>query len=307
MKVFIQKRIVFISLIFLMCFTVILSNYYLVESTTFSFKKGKKVLVLGDSNIKYAINDSIFNNSVNFSGEADSYFYSYIKLNRILEEKSNDFNTVFLSFSPHNIIGNDWVFNEEDMITRFPKYYPLMSTEDLKFLFKDKHDVFLSSIARIHREFPNTIMVKIEGSFMPFYGGFKFVDSNNLILELDKLSKNKSIPILPNNNKISPEEILYLNKIIALCKNNNLKIILINPPKRKELLKHEKYFVAEFNQFYDKELKNISFLDFSNVVLPDEYYSDLVHLNYKGADYFSKLLKNQDLTELMQTYKRSSI
>lgn len=284
---------------------VLLLNYYLVKSTTFSFEKNREILILGDSNIKYAINDSIFSNSANFAGEADSYFYSFIKLNKILEDKAHGFKTVFLSFSPHNIIDNGWIFNEEDMITRFPKYYPLMGKDDLKFLFKDKNDVFLSSLARVFRELPNTVQSKFKGPFISNYGGFKFVDNNSLSSELEKLSNGEPIPIVPSIYKISKQEILYLNKIMALCKRNNLKLILVNPPKRKELLVHKKYFVAEFNQFYDNELNDVTYLDFSNLILPDEYYSDLVHLNYKGADYFSNLLKNQELMQLIQAYQRN--
>jgi len=305
MKVFIQKVLVFSLLIILMSSAVIFLNNSLVRSTKFSFAKSKEILVLGDSNIKYAINDSIFNNAVNFSGEADSYFYSYLKLHKVLEDKAHNLKTVFISFSPHNIIDNGWLFNKEDIVTRFPKYYPLMEINDSFFLFKDNFDVLLSSIGRVYRELPNVFQSKIHGSIKSNYGGFKFVDSNNLDLVLDKLSKDEPIPHfnLPDNFRVSSQETLYLKKIITTCRKNNLKIILVNTPKRKELLIHKRYFVTDFNQYYKDKLKNIKYLDFSNVIMPDEYYDDLVHLNYRGATYFSNLIKNQSLTELLQNYK----
>lgn len=302
MKVFLRKTSMFAALILFMYAIVIYLNYSFVASTKFSFDKDKKILVLGDSNIKYAVNDSIFDISANFSGEADSYFYSFLKLNKILEDKANSFKTVFLSFSPHNIIGNNWVFNEEDMVTRFPKYYPLMSKADLMFLFEDKNDIFLSSLGRVFREFPSMAISKIKDPFIVNYGGFKFVNSYNLDLELDKLSKEEPIPIMPSNSEISKQETTYLLKIVELCKSNNLNLILINPPKRKELLVHKKYFVTEFEHYYNDKLSNIAYLDFSNISMPDDYYSDLVHLNYKGAAYFSNLLKSQDLKELTDIY-----
>lgn len=305
MKTFIKKVSFFGTLIILISSVLLLLNYYLIDSNEFSIDSNKEILILGDSNSKRAVNDSIFNKAFNFSGSADSYYYSYLKLSKVIET-NKQINTVFLSFSPHNIIDNGWLFNEDDMITRFPKYYPLMNFSDFSFLYKQRRPVLFASINRVFRNTPGTVLSKIGGSkITENYGGYEFVTGNNLKLVLSKFNKEEDIPHfnLPNVFKISLQEMFYLRKIVTLCKDKSLKLILMNPPKRKELLTHKRYFVAEFNNFYDCELNNIPFLDFSNFVLPDECYNDLVHLNYKGAKIFSTLLNENKLDFLLKNYK----
>lgn len=304
MKTFVKKVSYFIALVILISSSLLLLNYYIIDSNKFSIDSNKEILILGDSNSKYAVNDSIFNKTFNFSGPADSYYYSYLKLSKVIETNTQ-INTVLLSFSPHNIIDNGWLFNEDDMITRFPKYYPLMDFSDFSFLLKKRSLVLFASINRVFRNIPRTVLSKIDGSrIMSNYGGHEFVTGNNLKLALSKLNKGEDIPHfnLPNAFNISLQEMFYLKKIATLCKDSNLKLILMNPPKRKELIMHERYFVTEFNDFYDRELNSIPFLDFSNFVLPDECYDDLVHLNYKGAKIFSTLLGENKLDSLLKKY-----
>lgn len=253
----------------------------------------KKNIFLGDSNSMNAINDSLVTNSKNLSGSADSYFYSYLKLRKIINSE-NKIQRVFLSFSPHNIIDNSWLFNETDLVSRFPIYMSMLDKSDFNFLFDKKENLFKSSI---YSTIKNSISIyysiltdKIDKS----YGGYEPTYSNNLKKAIISLNENESVPNfrIPQKFIIYEEEILYLNKIINLCKTNNIELNLIITPKRKELLSFKKYFYKEFLLYYEANFSNINLYNFSDFTMPDDSYDDLVHLNYKGSVLFSKHLND---------------
>lgn len=303
LRIYIKKVGMFILLVISLIILTLFVNYQLISSSDFTIENSKKILILGDSNSKCAINDSIFNKAYNFSGSADSYFYSYLKLSKVLEV-NDSITDVWLSFSPHNIIDNGWVFNEVDMVTRSYKYFPLMKYEDLLFLYRGRIDVLWNSIRRVLRKVPNNVIYFINKSIIKNYGGYEFVKGNNIELVLNKLKKGEAIPHfrLPEKFDICKPEILYLTKIINMCKVNNIKLTLINTPKRRELLDNEKYYVNMFNEFYEDKLHNVPYLDFSGVVMPDRNYDDLVHLNYKGANEFSDMLNKNSFESISQSF-----
>ena len=86
-----------------------------------------------------------------------------------------------------------------------------------------------------------------------------------------------------------------LQKIIAFCHENNLEITLIRSPQHKRLpvLRNEK----EYQRVRDSLFSDLEFLDFNDFDLDDEEFSDLDHLNYKGArkfsSYFNEFMQNK--------------
>jgi hypothetical protein len=80
----------------------------------------------------------------------------------------------------------------------------------------------------------------------------------------------------------------YLNKISILCKEKNANLILLNTPKHIFYLQHMDKEMNEFWQNYSRNEIKDSILDYSSFELPDSCYSDLGHLNYRGARVFSE-------------------
>ncbi len=107
---------------------------------------------------------------------------------------------------------------------------------------------------------------------------------------------------LPRNIEIDKRETLYLEKIIDLCQNKKVTLILINVPKRKELLEHEMYGVYEFEKYYDENLTGNNFSRFFWIKDLRNSFNDLVHLNIKGSTTFSIILKNEGLKNLKSKY-----
>ena len=103
-----------------------------------------------------------------------------------------------------------------------------------------------------------------------------------------------NIPNPPEYKKTSVYSLYYLEKIIKLCKDNNINVFLIRSPYH-----HKSPIIQnEYNLQMLKNLKfiDIEFLDFKDFPLKNSEFGDLNHLNYKGAIIFSKwfnaILKN---------------
>ena len=79
-----------------------------------------------------------------------------------------------------------------------------------------------------------------------------------------------------------------LNKILQICKKNEIKIYGIRFPLPREysLLLEEDYGAAKI-----LESQNIPILDYQNISLPDTCYKDIDHLNFDGGLELLKMMK----------------
>ncbi len=88
----------------------------------------------------------------------------------------------------------------------------------------------------------------------------------------------------------------YLEKIIVLCKEKNINLVLLNTPLQEHYYKlvPEKFISAYYS--YMKELEdkyNIVLYDYPQQKYPDEYFGDGNHLNRKGASVFTQQVMNR--------------
>jgi hypothetical protein len=289
---YISRFLIFFFTIFLF---IVIGNYWLIKLTPINFPSKKNILVLGDSAPECAINDKIFKKSVNFSAPAESYYYSYLKLKKILETKQA-VDTVLLSFSPHNIFDNTWFASQSNIQHNFCRYYPFMSRNDFRFLLESHPKSVIYSLRPIALQFLKNIFRRVLGDNVLQIGGFTSLDLDRLEDALQSLKDGKAIKDfrLPKDLYPTNVEIVYLNKILQLCNEKQVKLILINLPKRVELLRHKRYGMEEFQKLYNTEFSQLDYFDFSSMPMEDEMYADLLHLNKEGSSYFSKFLETSD-------------
>ena len=292
MELFINKILSFILFVLLSFIIIICFNYYLINQFAIE-TKNEPILLLGDSNMQCAINDSIFNSSVNKAASADSYFYSFLKLHKIAHD-DQDIDTVLLSFAPHNLFDNGWLINNKILNLNLPLYYPLMEWSDFKFLLLKNPNAVLASFPDIIKRSCNNLIYLVRSKPPSYYGGFIGLNRYMLNIVQLKLKNGEPLPFfkIPENFEVSPGEKKYLDKIIELCEQKSIKLILINTPKRFEILEYPKYGLDEFYKFYDANYQNVDFIDLGKFCLPDDNYGDFVHLNIKGSTTFSRTRKN---------------
>lgn len=304
MKKFVIHLLLFSTIVITLYCALVISNFYLIKSVQLIESKHKKIIVLGDSNIECAINDSIYINAQNLSASSDSYYYSYLKLKKILNNKNN-IDTVILSFAPHNLFDNGWLLSESHIYTRLATYYPLMNWDDFSFLFSNDPRAVIIAFPRIVKQSIINFSYKFNPPTKDFtFGGFDKIDRNILPEVRLKLKKGEKLPFfrIPDNFEIAKKEELYLNKIIDLCNSKQKVLYLINTPKRIELLNYPKYGVKEFNTLYLKNYRSVNYIDLSKLDIPEDCFGDFVHLNSKGATLFSNLLQNRGIEYLYNKY-----
>ena len=113
---------------------------------------------------------------------------------------------------------------------------------------------------------------------------------NTTVKPLVALPEKKQL----ENYNFSDENILYLNKIVDLCKKNNIKLILVKAPTAYPYWyqEYDEYFVNFANE---NEIEYYNFLNAKDDIGIDfiyDTYDGGVHLNLSGASKLSRYFAN---------------
>ncbi|MEA3463404.1 MAG: hypothetical protein U9R49_16095 [Bacteroidota bacterium] len=264
-----------------------------MRKTTYVFDPQKTSVIIGDSNSQCAVNDSILSRTINLSESAAPYFYSYLKLKKVLNSKSN-IDTIILSIAPHNIFDNGWLFDEQVIYSNFGRYLPIMEWNDFKVLLKGNPTGTIGAFRAIPISMVAWVKRKIFHEELDALGGYFNLERDILEDQILKLAKGEALDFfrIPESFAVSEEEEIYLKKIEVLCREHDKELMLLYLPKRAELLAHEKYGVREFYAYYQQTLSSIPMMDYSQLSLPKDSFADLVHLNQSGATWFSSALRD---------------
>ena len=143
MRKFSSKLSIFAIIIFLVPFIICLLNRHFAN---FKLKENKQILIVGHSHSECAYNDSLLEGVANFSHSGESYFYTYFKMEKLIERNPN-IKTVFIEFTNNQICKsmNDWIWGEKYMSYRFPKYGVFMDLDSYKLLWKENPKGLMSS------------------------------------------------------------------------------------------------------------------------------------------------------------------
>jgi len=274
MKQFISKSVAFLIITF---GVVIFSSLILSFSSNITLLKEQTTIIAGDSNTECALDDEKIKSALNISRSGESYFYTYHKLKYLLEKKEN-FNTVYLSFSPYNVVSEENRLTSNGRIyNNFIEYLPVLDLESIFYLVKmDKRNAFLSLLkSPIHLIRHKNVL----------WGGYLYLIRNNL----DRSTRNSKQYYSQNftQKNIDQIEVLYLLKISTLLDSHDIELILLNTPKWTEFYKFSNHRDL-FDEVYEKHFSEIKFLDFSSLFSEKEFFGDSVHLNFKGSEVFTE-------------------
>lgn len=252
-----------------------------------------KYIFLGHSHTQMALNDSLVDSSINLASAGEAYFYTYIKLNKILENNTEK-KVVFIAYSNNSIVSemNCWIWDDIHILDRYRLYSAYTHFNEMKVLYENNPTTtFICNVKSIVNNFYYIFNLKniSEDNKM---GGYIYLVRDKTDSLLQAISKNHEK--VTEDTTISFTNIVYLKKIIDLCKIRDVPVYLIRNPL------HSAYRrignEARFQKILHNELAGTELLDFKNFPLQDSDYGDLEHLNYRGAKKYSlfinKLLKD---------------
>ncbi|MCX2450146.1 hypothetical protein OQX61_02580 [Pedobacter sp. PLR] len=272
------------SLLFLVLLgsTILLTTNYIFNKSNFKIPNHTDKIIIGHSHAECAYNDSLIVNTINIAQSGESYFYSYYKINQLLQQNEK-IKYVFLEFT-NNEIGkkmDDWIWSGLFLSHRYHLYAPFIDYQGHNLLIKKNAKNLLKLQVKTLLNNVKTIVLS-EYNYVRKTGGYLYLVRNktdSLVKLKDTATISNKIPELPIEN------LAYLDRIVLLCKIKKVKLVLLRSPLHKKYkgIHNEK----EFQNLLATKYQNTHFLDFKNFPLTDDEFGDLEHLNFKGAKKFS--------------------
>ena len=254
-------------------------------------------LTMGNSH--NCINTHILEHSFNYGSPGESYIQSYYKLKYILEKTQNKPEFLLLqsdisSFGPK--ISNRFEYN-----AYWIRYINFIEVARIK---KNK-DVLLNwleghffSYAGNYKDVKLSILYRIKFKSIDMYHGYRphrdyknFADEKNR----QQVAWDKAHLVLSKDVYFDPTIRIYFEKIMQLCQDHGVKVILVRFPEAREYYE-EQAKIVPVDKLYRDVVSLASqypvyqgILDYHDMFFghPD-YFFDPDHMNVKGSDLFSR-------------------
>ena len=248
-------------------------------------------VVLGPSNGQDAWNHSIIPCSRNFCDAGDSNGSCYNKLKWICEYNDNQVDTIVLCasfvafiYKPDSCLQS--YAEERNSILDYKRFYHF---------FKYKIDYWKT----VFTSFPILYL-----NLKEFRGGYSYLDRDRLSHPkvADRINKVLKQMEKESLDKLSEQyfqehykyQVDYLGEIGKYCREHHKALVILSPPiyKIPDMIDDSGY-----RQLIRSELGDSALIaDYSRFEFPDStYYGDLEHLNFRGAEYFSKHIAKNGL------------
>lgn len=307
-KRFIRKFILFIGI--LVVINVILDQSFKAFSVhNILNEKMDQQFAVYDDTLKYltmgnshnCINTHILPNSFNYGSPSENYIQSYYKLKYILEKPGkkpqylilqSDLSSYGSKISERYEYNSYWI--------KYIDYVELARVKhDRSLLFKWLEGMFFT-YAGNYKDIQLSIVYRIKMKNIEMYHGFRphrdfknFADESNR----QKTAWNKAQLILSKNSYFDSSIKYYFDKILNLCQDHNVQVVLVRYPQTQEFNYEERKIVPAAKLI--KEIDSIATrysvyrgtLDYHELFINNpDYFFDPDHLNIKGSDLLTKRL-----------------
>jgi hypothetical protein len=317
MKKFIIKSIIFIIILYLLAFS--------LEKIIFF---GLKRINLGEFGVQNRIYNGDVNSDIIISGSSRAYVHfnpeiinkitGYSTFNMGMDASGFEFQIPKLKFyldynkAPKILIQEvsmDSLNSTSDKIYKPYLYLPYLNNKNLfsGLLKIDKKFVFNKFIPLLNLCYFNSDFQKEMLKSLFFKQSKAEVLPNGYAPRNLKWKKEGDKILLKrekNNSsyKITDKCIKLFQDEIKICKENNIKLILVLPPQYYEI--YETQSNREKILTYYKKVSyenNLLFLDYSHIEIlkNKKYFYNIQHLNAKGADIFSEIFA-KDLDKIIK-------
>lgn len=278
MKTSAQKTFIFLLsiLIVAILFTLLFFVATTAKSKSFSIDDTITEVFLGDSHVRYAVNDSLLPLSINLGNSSESVYFSFFKLKHLLKS-NHSIESLYLGFSYHNISDYyDQYINGQYSHSVAPSYFYLLP-------FTEKVQMIGWNIRRLP-SFVKAILksgLKIWRNDNTFKGGFNNPHTNTTA---NKATMDERLNSQYYRNdtlsSFSTLNLRYFDSNVALCKEQQVELVIVNTPI------HSYYQSKIPKEFVDKHNSlthsyNLRTIDLTVLELPDTSFQgegDLVSM-----------------------------
>lgn len=297
MSKFIKRSLSFIVfLIILFAFSIIfLSINHSCFSKTYNLEPTTTGIFIGDSHVRSSLNDELIAKHVNMGLFAESYYFSYYKLELVFK-KNPQIERLYLGLGYHNLSNyfDDYISGTYSKDISSNYFFILPFNEQLKNMYWNLD------------EFPSYMKLNLKKEFLNLFDKTKPKNksgyiNNHFIDSISIVSINKRIQAQFYTERavkgFSKFNLVYLKKINDLCQQHDIELIFFNAPLHnyyknnipKEYLKKHRELIKQYGH---------KFIDFSSIFMEDDCYrKDGDHLTKKGAllltHYFNDYLKSE--------------
>lgn len=282
-----MKKFMYNVASFVGIFLVLLAGVFFVRSSYHKPHKlldDTRILLLGDSHVQYSIDDSRLANTQNVAIISEGYIYTYYKLKEILFANPQ-LTTVILGFSYHNISSyyDDSVLGKRGLFAQ--RYIMILDLSGINELFTQRPG-FISPFIRgiVHS--------------LPYIGGFTSIDNHFSLAAMNKRIKFQYF----EGKKVrafSYLNIKYLKKIVKLCEQRDVKLVLLQTPmydRYIEKIPHS--YIIEYQQVLKDS--NLRVIEFPQLSSQKRYFlPDGDHVNANGA----QITTTEFIKEMSHEYK----
>lgn len=287
MKKFLTRSGLFFFILFVfISVTIYFVNYAIDRGNYFSLDKNITSIVVGHSHPECAFDDSLIQGFKNLAQSGESYFYTYQKLKKIIDNNVQVKN-VFIEFTNNQITKkmDDWTWGDAYISEKIPKYAALLQVNDFISLILHNPGALLNSMSVTLKN--NLIfLLKRKSNYIDENDWGHYLKLNRVLIqnEFDTATSDR-IKYNTSNKEVSVNNLKYLHEMVQLCRSRGINVFFIRSP----LHPHYSGIVNEglYKMILAKKFADVELLDFKNFPLNNEEYADLEHLNYLGATKFS--------------------
>lgn len=245
----------------------------------------KSILIIGNSQSEYGLNDTIIKNAINISQSGDCSYYNYFKGKKLIDENQQIKTVIYLYTNNMFLKGMDeWIYDEKHMGYKLPKYAHTIDVSDHIFLLLKNPGVYLVALRDAVRSNLQTLAKRRSVNVYQdldwgyFKTSFDTADLSRKDAEFDKFYSDTST---------SSIDIHYVTRLYNYCTKNNVEFILVRLPFHNTFPKVKEY---ELFRFQKENLNGVEFWDFTDSTFTDYEFKDVQHLNFGGSSRLSKMI-----------------
>ncbi len=259
-----------------------------------------KYLSLGNSH--NCVNTYILGNSFNYGSPGENYIQSYYKLKSILEKSDKKPENVILfadisSFGPKT--ANRLEYNSYWI--KYIDYFELAKIKRNRDILSKWLEGKFFSFAGNYKDIQLTFIYAIKIGKLELHNGYRpHRDFKNFAREQNrtKQARAKVNIYLSKQDYLDKDIKFYFERILQLCQDHGINVILIRIPVTREYFE-ESSNIVPVDELYEQvqvictSYQNVThFLDYHDLYFDHpEYFFDPDHLNPRGSDLFTERLK----------------